>query len=414
MSHLSPVPHSPSPDPTQPYPTQNPPKSQPKNPKHHNTYMRDLKNRYKQIYAKLCFDSAVRVRLANRSAKRFRPMKGLDSQKGKGKEKGTRGIEIDKDIKQSQTQINLKVSDDVVLEENITPNMFNVEPTKKKTSQRRPKSSYKPVKRVKHFANDGNLKDSAKVYSQIHENFQNERRLYSKSRADKIVKDYNLRSNQNITELRSKPSNRSQITGSAKPKRPFTAKTRVGRNKRRSQIIEDIKSYKPVLKGGRSSSKKYFRSDHVVSTYIPNPKKQKKIAKRLLKARQYKHYSSDVLTDHLGCVKSKVTKKTSSQKSLSPQKSYQRRRKNIMKRLSEDSQCNFWPTQMKVPEMYKSFYWSPDYSYCGFATDGNIRKTAQKWHKAPNLSFNKRLKDSKNMKAIKNISCIPVIAEELK
>mmetsp|Transcript_1141 Transcript_1141/g.1031 ORF Transcript_1141/g.1031 Transcript_1141/m.1031 type:complete len:99 (+) Transcript_1141:108-404(+) len=41
----------------------------------HNLYMKRLKCRYKNIYSKLCMDSAIRVRSAHNSVKRFRPAK---------------------------------------------------------------------------------------------------------------------------------------------------------------------------------------------------------------------------------------------------------------------------------------------------------------------------------------------------
>ena len=28
---------------------------------------------------------------------------------------------------------------------------------------------------------------------------------------------------------------------------------------------------------------------------------------------------------------------------------------------------------------YKVFYWAPDYSFCGFATSGEVKATAKKW-----------------------------------
>jgi len=48
---------------------------------------------------------------------------------------------------------------------------------------------------------------------------------------------------------------------------------------------------------------------------------------------------------------------------MNPQKSYEKRRKNIVKRLNDQSKYNFWPEEMKIPQNYKSFYWAPDFSY---------------------------------------------------
>ena len=32
---------------------------------------------------------------------------------------------------------------------------------------------------------------------------------------------------------------------------------------------------------------------------------------------------------------------------------------------------------MKKPNDYRGFYWAPDYSFCGFASNTNIEKTAK-------------------------------------
>lgn len=34
---------------------------------------------------------------------------------------------------------------------------------------------------------------------------------------------------------------------------------------------------------------------------------------------------------------------------------------------------------------YKIFYWAPDYSFCGFATNNEVSKTAKVWMKNKNL-----------------------------
>jgi len=36
---------------------------------------------------------------------------------------------------------------------------------------------------------------------------------------------------------------------------------------------------------------------------------------------------------------------------------------------------------MKKPGEFRAFYWSPDYSFCGFATENSIKKSVGEWHK---------------------------------
>ena len=35
--------------------------------------------------------------------------------------------------------------------------------------------------------------------------------------------------------------------------------------------------------------------------------------------------------------------------------------------------------QLMDSNNYKIFYWAPDYSFCGFATNKEVRQTAKKW-----------------------------------
>ena len=50
---------------------------------------------------------------------------------------------------------------------------------------------------------------------------------------------------------------------------------------------------------------------------------------------------------------------------LNPVKKYANTREKIIQNLK---QKDYWPETMKHPENYRSFYWTDDMSFCGFAT----------------------------------------------
>ncbi|CAI2367748.1 unnamed protein product [Moneuplotes crassus] len=365
--------------------------------KRHNTYMRNLKNRFKRVYSNIRFQPAARTKPRNHSVKRLPPSKIMDQRKTMTLEQTNDIPDLDKEITESETQLNAKISSEIVLEDDFTPNMFNVGPIKKNSNKKgRAKSSYRASNRLKHFTHDGNLKESIRVYSQMNENIQNERKIYSKSRADRVIKDYNLCNDQQITNFRN---------GSNKRKRPFTAKTRFTKIKRKSNLNDDIKSFKPVLKG----KTKIYKSEYVATTYVPKARTHKRGSKRILQSTRRKHRSSHVLTDHLGLDASESTK-LCPKKNLSPEKSYQRRREDIMQRLSKEAKSSIWPRQIEQLGTYKSFYWSPDFSYCGFSTQSNGNKAAHDLRKcrvrepsmANTLSFYSRLKPAITRKDIRN------------
>jgi len=33
---------------------------------------------------------------------------------------------------------------------------------------------------------------------------------------------------------------------------------------------------------------------------------------------------------------------------------------------------DYWPEGVTPPQAYRAFYWTPDYSFCGFATNSSI------------------------------------------
>lgn len=63
---------------------------------------------------------------------------------------------------------------------------------------------------------------------------------------------------------------------------------------------------------------------------------------------------------------------------------------------------------------YKMFYWAPDYSYCGFATSGEVKETAKKWLKNRKAKLNDRGDhNEKGSEMISNISPIPELMQVL-
>lgn len=66
----------------------------------------------------------------------------------------------------------------------------------------------------------------------------------------------------------------------------------------------------------------------------------------------------------------------------------------------------------------KTFYWSPDLSFCAFATEQQIRKTAQLWRKNRRIDSGQRMNyimhnSREQKKMLQNIALIPQITEEL-
>ena len=46
---------------------------------------------------------------------------------------------------------------------------------------------------------------------------------------------------------------------------------------------------------------------------------------------------------------------------------------------------------MKKPDEYRGFYWAPDYSFCGFAPNAKIEKTAKQWVSNEKIKVGERL-----------------------
>ncbi len=62
----------------------------------------------------------------------------------------------------------------------------------------------------------------------------------------------------------------------------------------------------------------------------------------------------------------------------SPMKQYEETTKNLRTFIKSK---NYWPPLLKRPQEFRAFYWSPDYSFCGFATEESIKKSAKQWQK---------------------------------
>ena len=43
-----------------------------------------------------------------------------------------------------------------------------------------------------------------------------------------------------------------------------------------------------------------------------------------------------------------------------------------MEKIEIEKRFNLWPQEMKDPKYFKSFYWAPDLSFCGFASSKEI------------------------------------------
>lgn len=56
----------------------------------------------------------------------------------------------------------------------------------------------------------------------------------------------------------------------------------------------------------------------------------------------------------------------------SPPQKYEQRRRQITQNLKAK---DHWPEGMKRPTEYRSFYWTNDLSFCGFATIDRQEKT---------------------------------------
>jgi len=84
---------------------------------------------------------------------------------------------------------------------------------------------------------------------------------------------------------------------------------------------------------------------------------------------------------------------------------------NLQKKLSRD---------LLDERKYKVFYWAPDYSFCGFATSGQVENTAKKWLRDKKLRISERAggidKDQgKETNALlSNVSPIPELTKILK
>lgn len=95
------------------------------------------------------------------------------------------------------------------------------------------------------------------------------------------------------------------------------------------------------------------------------------------------------------------------------EKSYQDLKSKLLQKMKEEKGM----TQL-LNENCKTFYWSPDLSFCAFATEQQIRKTAQLWRKNKRIDSGQRmdyvLHGSKgHKKMMKNIALIPQIMEEI-
>lgn len=121
---------------------------------------------------------------------------------------------------------------------------------------------------------------------------------------------------------------------------------------------------------------KLISSDHMISTYVPKVYNQRKIVKvafgiiyrNCIKTTEGKITvvirSQTILASVIHLLRILASKdqdpnRTVKAKNVSPEKAYQLRKRDILKRLHEQP----YPDQMKGPTMLKSFYWSPDYSF---------------------------------------------------
>ena len=105
--------------------------------------------------------------------------------------------------------------------------------------------------------------------------------------------------------------------------------------------------------------------------------------------------------------------KTHHRKSISSEKSYKVLKSKMIEKMKKDKQ-----NPDLLNEGWKTFYWSPDLSFWAFATDEQIRKTAQLWRMNRKINSGQRmdyiLHDNKEQrKMLQNIAIIPQITEEL-
>lgn len=105
--------------------------------------------------------------------------------------------------------------------------------------------------------------------------------------------------------------------------------------------------------------------------------------------------------------------KNRSLRSISPEKSYKRLRNRILENMKVQKQ-----TPNLLNENCKTFYWSPDMSFCAFATEKQIKKTAQLWRKNRRIDSGQRMDyvlhgSGKYKSMLKNVANIPQITQEL-
>eukprot|EP00347_Sterkiella_histriomuscorum_P018866 403343872 len=74
-------------------------------------------------------------------------------------------------------------------------------------------------------------------------------------------------------------------------------------------------------------------------------------------------------------------------------------------------------SQLMNDKNYKMFYWAPDYSFCGFATQEQVKQTAKKWMKDKRLNLGERQiteRDRSREYLTSNVSHIPEIMKYIK
>ena len=110
--------------------------------------------------------------------------------------------------------------------------------------------------------------------------------------------------------------------------------------------------------------------------------------------------------------KSMLTKKTNN-KFISNEKSYKLMKNKMIENMKKEK---LNPNLLN--DGWKTFYWSPDLSFCAFATDQQIRKTAQLWRMNRKINSGQRMdyilhNNKEQRKMLQNIALIPQITQEL-
>ena len=89
---------------------------------------------------------------------------------------------------------------------------------------------------------------------------------------------------------------------------------------------------------------------------------------------------------------------------MTPVQKYESTKNQIVNNLKKK---DYWPEGMEHPSNYRTFYWTDDMAFCGFATQDHQQKTINMIQSALNPSPKNDIIEAKKAKMLQNASKNP-------